>query len=184
MLDAGVREISVDIAASAPPGLRYVCDSGPAIRRRRAGKGFVYLHAKGRRITAPDILRRIRSLVIPPAWTTDVWICPSADGHIQATGRDAKGRKQYRYHAEYREAREGAKFEHMPTTGFGSGRPSVSTLSFAARSTCSAAVAHLVSPNKLHHLYLAEWKSAYPEAKLWGPELTIRRRRDLSFAGP
>ncbi len=112
MLDAGVREISVDIAAPAPPGLRYVCDSGPAIRRRRAGKGFVYLDAKGRRITAPDILRRIRSLVIPPAWT-DVWICPSADGHIQATGRDAKGRKQYRYHAEYREAREGAKFEHM-----------------------------------------------------------------------
>jgi len=112
MLDAGVHEISVDIAAPTPPGLRYVCDSGPAIRRRRAGKGFVYLDARGRRITAPDILRRIRSLVIPPAWT-DVWICPSADGHIQATGRDAKGRKQYRYHADYREAREGAKFEHM-----------------------------------------------------------------------
>ncbi len=57
-------------------------------------------------------LRRIRELVIPPAWTA-VWICASADGHIQATGRDAKGRKQYRYHAEYREAREEAKFEHM-----------------------------------------------------------------------
>ena len=58
------------------------------------------------------MLRRIRSLVIPPAWT-DVWICPSADGHIQATGRDARGRKQYRYHADYRVAREEAKFEHM-----------------------------------------------------------------------
>ena len=112
MLDSGVQVLSVDVAAPAPPGVRYVCDSGPAIRRRRAGKGFVYFDAKGRRITDPDIVRRIRSLVIPPAWT-DVWICPSAAGHIQATGRDAKGRKQYRYHAEYREAREEAKFEHM-----------------------------------------------------------------------
>ncbi len=98
--------------APPPPGLRYVCDSGPAIRRRRAGKGFVYLDAKGRRVADPDIIRRIRSIVIPPAWT-DVWICPSASGHIQATGRDAKGRKQYRYHADFREAREEAKFEHM-----------------------------------------------------------------------
>ena len=112
MLDSGVHLLSVDIASPAPPGLRYVCDSGPAIRRRRAGKGFVYLDAKGRRITDPDVLRRIRSIVIPPAWA-DVWICPSADGHIQATGRDARGRKQYRYHADFREAREEAKFEHM-----------------------------------------------------------------------
>jgi DNA topoisomerase I len=112
MLDSAVLVLSVDVASPAPLGLRYVCDSGPAIRRRRAGKGFVYLDSKGRRIADPDILRRIRSLVIPPAWT-DVWICPSADGHVQATGRDAKGRKQYRYHAEYREAPEGAKFEHM-----------------------------------------------------------------------
>ena len=113
MLDDEVQiSVSVDVAMPAPPGLRYVCDSKPAIRRRRAGKGFVYLDAKGRQIADAGILKRIRALVIPPAWT-DVWICASANGHIQATGRDAKGRKQYRYHAEYREAREEAKFEHM-----------------------------------------------------------------------
>jgi Eukaryotic DNA topoisomerase I, catalytic core len=111
MLDAEIR-ISVDVDMPAPPGLRYVCDSGPAIRRRRAGKGFVYFDAKGRRIANADTLQRIRSLIIPPAWT-DVWICAAADGHIQATGRDAKGRKQCKYHAEYREAREQSKYEHL-----------------------------------------------------------------------
>jgi DNA topoisomerase I len=111
MLDSETR-ISVDVAMPAPPGLRYVCDDAPAIRRRRAGKGFVYLDAKGRRVADPAVLKRIRSLVIPPAWE-NVWICPSANGHIQATGRDAKGRKQYRYHADYREAREQSKYEHM-----------------------------------------------------------------------
>ena len=111
MLDAEIR-ISVDVDMPAPPGLRYVCDAGPAIQRRRAGKGFVYFDAKGRRVANPDTLKRIRSLVIPPAWT-NVWICASANGHIQATGRDAKGRKQYKYHAEYREAREQSKYEHL-----------------------------------------------------------------------
>ena len=111
MFDSEVR-ISVDVAMPAPPGLRYVSDDGPAIRRRRAGRGFVYLDARGRRVANPDTLDRIRSLVIPPAWT-DVWICAAADGHIQATGRDAKGRKQYKYHAEYREAREQTKYEHL-----------------------------------------------------------------------
>jgi len=115
MLDAEIQrtvDISVDVAAPAPKGLCYVCDRGPAIRRRRAGKGFVYFDARGRRIADPEVLRRIKALAIPPAWT-NVWICPSANGHIQATGRDAKGRKQYRYHGEFRDAREGAKFEHM-----------------------------------------------------------------------
>ena len=112
MLDIQAH-VSVEVAVSAPPpGLRYVSDAGRGIRRRRAGKGFVYFDAKGARIADPAVLRRIRALVIPPAWT-DVWICPSPHGHIQATGRDAKGRKQYRYHADYREAREEAKFEHM-----------------------------------------------------------------------
>ena len=111
MLDAGVRLLSIDVASPSPPGLSHVCDSGPAIRRRKAGRGFVYLDAKGRRIADPDIVRRIRSLVIPPAWT-DVWICPSAVGHIQAIRRDAGGRKQCRYHADDREAREEAKHEH------------------------------------------------------------------------
>ena len=111
MLDAEIH-ISVDVAMPAPLGLRYVCDSGPAIRRRRSGKGFLYLDAKGKRVANADTLKRIRSLVIPPAWT-DVWICAAADGHIQATGRDAKRRKQYKYHAEYREAREQSKYEHL-----------------------------------------------------------------------
>ena len=111
MLDSEVHA-SVEIAAPAPPGLRYVCDDAPAIRRRRAGKGFVYLDARGRRVADAVVLKRIRSLVIPPAWT-DVWICAAADGHIQATGRDAKGRKQYRYHADYREAREQSKYDHL-----------------------------------------------------------------------
>jgi DNA topoisomerase I len=111
MFDAEIH-VSVDIAAPAPPGLRYVCDAGPAITRRRAGKGFVYRDAKGRRVVNADTLKRIRALVIPPAWT-DVWICAAPNGHIQATGRDAKGRKQYKYHAEYREARELSKYEHL-----------------------------------------------------------------------
>lgn len=111
MLNSEVS-VSVEIAMPAPPGLRYVCDDAPAIRRRRAGKGFVYLDARGRRVADAVVLKRIRSLVIPPAWT-DVWICAAADGHIQATGRDAKRRKQYRYHADYREAREQSKYEHL-----------------------------------------------------------------------
>jgi DNA topoisomerase I len=111
MLDSEIH-VSLNVAVPALPGLRYVSDDAPAIRRRRAGKGFIYLDAKGRRVANADALERIRSLVIPPAWT-DVWICASADGHIQATGRDAKGRKQYKYHADYREAREQSKYEHL-----------------------------------------------------------------------
>jgi DNA topoisomerase-1 len=99
-----------DAAESA--GLRYVLDDRPGIRRIRSGTGFSYREADGTRLTDPDTLRRIRSLVIPPAWT-DVWICPVADGHIQATGRDARKRKQYRYHARFREVRESTKYEHV-----------------------------------------------------------------------
>jgi DNA topoisomerase I len=93
-------------------GLRYVSDDPPAMRRKRAGRGFVYLNAKGRPVADTETLQRIRLLVIPLAGT-DVWICASADGHMQATGRDAKGRKQYKYHADYREAREQSKYEHL-----------------------------------------------------------------------
>jgi DNA topoisomerase I len=89
-------------------GLRYMSDERPGIRRRKAGKGFSYLNPDGKVVTDKQALRRIRSIVIPPAWA-DVWICRSADGHIQATGRDAKGRKQHRYHATFREVRESSK---------------------------------------------------------------------------
>lgn len=98
-----------DAAESA--GLRYVSDARPGIRRRRAGARFTYERANGIKITDLAALKRIKSLAIPPAWT-DVWICPTSDGHIQATGRDAKGRKQYRYHASFRDIRESTKYEH------------------------------------------------------------------------
>ena len=92
--------------------LRYYTDSDPGIRRQRVGRGFSYIAANGKRIRNPKTLERIRRLAIPPAWT-DVWICPREDGHIQATGRDAKGRKQYRYHSRYRAERDETKFHRM-----------------------------------------------------------------------
>lgn len=92
-----------------PARLRYVSDATPGIRRRRYGKAFVYLHPRGQRVRDPRVLTRIRKLAIPPAYR-DVWICPHADGHLQATGRDARGRKQYRYHAQFRAFREQRKY--------------------------------------------------------------------------
>ena len=92
--------------------LRRVDCSGPGIRRRRRGKGFEYLDEEGNRITEPSVLDRIRELAIPPAWE-EVWICPYPLGHIQATGTDAAGRKQYRYHDLWRERRDRQKFEEM-----------------------------------------------------------------------
>ena len=94
------------------PRLRRVDCSGPGISRRRAGRGFVYLDQNGKRLTDPDVLGRIRALAVPHAWT-DVWICPLPAGHIQATGTDAKGRRQYRYHDVWRMHRDREKFEHM-----------------------------------------------------------------------
>jgi DNA topoisomerase-1 len=98
--------------AAENAGLRYVSDEEPGIRRKKAGKGFCYVRPGGAKVADADTLWRIKKLAIPPAWT-DVWICPHANGHIQATGRDAKGRKQYRYHAAFREVRESTKYEHM-----------------------------------------------------------------------
>ncbi|MDQ3896851.1 MAG: DNA topoisomerase IB [Actinomycetota bacterium] len=94
------------------PRLRRADCSAPGIRRRRAGRGFVYFDPSGTRVTDPDVLDRVRALVIPPAWT-DVWICTDARGHIQATGVDARGRRQYRYHDVWRERRDREKFDHM-----------------------------------------------------------------------
>jgi DNA topoisomerase-1 len=98
--------------AAAEAGLRYVSDEQPGISRRRAGKAFGYLLPRGGKVTDAATLARIRALAIPPAWT-QVWICPRADGHIQATGRDAKGRKQYRYHPRWREVRDASKYDHL-----------------------------------------------------------------------
>src|SRR4029453_17681125 len=93
-------------------GLVHVSDSAPGLRRKRAGKGFAYVDARGRTVRNTSALQRIRSLAIPPAWT-DVWICARADGHIQATGRDARGRKQYRYHPDWTRVRDEAKFDRL-----------------------------------------------------------------------
>jgi DNA topoisomerase I len=104
-------------AAAKEAALAYVSDEQPGIRRRRAGTGFFYVSANGERITDPAIRDRIDRLAIPPAWT-DVWISPKANGHIQATGRDAKGRKQYRYHSRWTLCRDEAKFSSLVTFAY------------------------------------------------------------------
>ena len=93
-------------------GLRYETDSREGIRRKPRGRGFVYVDPEGRQIRDEATLARIRKLAIPPAWT-DVWICPAEDGHLQATGRDARGRKQYRYHPLWRARRDQIKFDRL-----------------------------------------------------------------------
>jgi DNA topoisomerase I len=98
-------------------GLEYVSDEdGPCIRRRRRGRGWEYTGPDGERISDPDERDRIDAIAIPPAWT-HVWICPTGDGHILATGRDSKGRKQYRYHPDFRAARDETKFDLMSAFG-------------------------------------------------------------------
>lgn len=93
-------------------GLTYVSDTEPGFRRIKSGRGFSYRRPDGGPISDAGTLKRIALLAIPPAWT-DVWICPSASGHIQATGRDNKNRKQYKYHPQWREVRDQTKYEHM-----------------------------------------------------------------------
>lgn len=97
-------------------GLRYVSDTMPGISRRRAGRGFHYRDATGSAISDKATLARIKGLVIPPAWQ-DVWICPTPHGHIQATGRDARGRKQYLYHPHWREVRDETKYARLAAFG-------------------------------------------------------------------
>ncbi len=104
------------LESAAEAGLRYVSGCGPCIRRLRHGKSFRYVGPDGRPVREAKHLARIRSLVIPPAWR-DVWICPSPNGHLQAVGWDAKGRKQYRYHPRYRATRDQAKFSRMIAFG-------------------------------------------------------------------
>ncbi|MEA3158604.1 MAG: topoisomerase [Gammaproteobacteria bacterium] len=114
----GVAAEAAQMAVEA--GLIYVSDAEPGIRRLRAGKGFRYLTPENRRLAAAKELKRIASLAIPPAYR-DVWISVKARGHLQATGRDARGRKQYRYHPDWRQVRDSAKFDRM--VAFGEGLP-------------------------------------------------------------
>jgi len=97
-------------------GLRYTNDSRPGIQRKKSGKDFEYFDSRGRRIRDRNTLVRLKRLVIPPAWE-DVWICPSPNGHLQATGRDARGRKQYRYHQDWRTERDATKYGNMIAFG-------------------------------------------------------------------
>ncbi len=119
---------SVGVSSPAPEesarivGLSYVSGNGPGISRERRGKGFAYRDANGKLIRDVTILRRIRLLVIPPGWR-DVWICPLAHGHLQATGYDSRTRKQYRYHPRYRTVRDATKFSRM--IAFGTALPQI-----------------------------------------------------------
>jgi DNA topoisomerase-1 len=99
-------------SSSSTPRLRRADCTGPGLRRRKHGRGFVYLDPDGERIDDPEVLQRIHELVIPPAWE-EVWICPYPGGHIQATGSDQAGRKQYLYHPRWRARRDQEKFEDM-----------------------------------------------------------------------
>jgi DNA topoisomerase-1 len=109
-------------ASAADAGLRYVTDAEPGLRRMRAGKGFRYVDADGKAVRDPERVAWIKGLAIPPAWT-DVWICPSPHGHLQATGHDARGRKQYRYHPRWRAQRDELKFGRM--LSFGKALPAI-----------------------------------------------------------
>ncbi|MCA1645947.1 MAG: hypothetical protein LC797_10955 [Chloroflexi bacterium] len=105
-------ESSASIESATAAGLHYLNDEGPGIRRKRAGTAFSYIDDDGQRIRDRQVLARIKALAIPPAWT-DVWICADPDGHIQATGRDARRRKQYRYHPRWHAVRDTAKYERL-----------------------------------------------------------------------
>lgn len=119
---AALPIITDPVASAASAGLRHIAPEGPGLRRRRVGKGFAYYDADGHLVRDRATLTRVRALALPPAWR-DVWICPRADGHIQAVGRDAKGRKQYRYHARWREVRDETKYNRMLV--FGAALPKV-----------------------------------------------------------
>jgi len=110
------------LEAAEDAGLRYVSDDQPGFSRKRKGEDFEYFDAKGEPIRDEQRLLRIKRLAIPPAWS-DVWICPSPNGHIQATGRDARGRKQYRYHERWREIRDENKYDRL--VNFGKALPKI-----------------------------------------------------------
>ena len=111
-MSANAPATTEHVKAAKRAGLRYTTDSVRGISRKRVGDGFIYIAANGIPVTSERKLRRIRGLAIPPAWT-DVWICPHANGHLQVTARDAKARKQYRYHPKYRAVKDETKFNRM-----------------------------------------------------------------------
>jgi DNA topoisomerase-1 len=117
-----LRLVTDPVESAKVAGLRYVTDERPGITRKRSRGRMVYVKPDGTRVRDQKTLARIRSLALPPAWT-DVWICPSENGHLQATGRDAKGRKQYRYHPRWHEVRDETKYWRM--LAFGEALPAI-----------------------------------------------------------
>src|SRR5438046_491094 len=111
-LSADAAELVDPVASARAAGLRYVSDQSPGLRRERVGKGFTYGDSGGGTVADAETIGRIKRLAVPPAWS-DVWICPDPRGHLQATGRDARGRKQYRYHPHWREVRDAVKYDRM-----------------------------------------------------------------------
>src|SRR2546430_536095 len=109
---ADAAELVDPVASARAAGLRYVSDQSPGLRRKRAGKGFTYVVGGGPTLRYAECIAGSKPLAVPPAWT-DVWICPDPRGHLQATGRDVRGRKQYRYHARWREVRDAVKYDRM-----------------------------------------------------------------------
>ena len=172
-------------------GLRYVMDRRPGIRRKRIGKKFRYIGVDGAPITAEDKLERIKKLSIPPAWT-DVWISPVPNGHLQATGRDAKGRKQYRYHPQWTEVRNETKYHRM--VAFGATLPTIRArigrdlrLSGLRRERVLATVVKLMDETCIrvgneeyarmnHHYGLTTLENEHVDVKRRHPALPVRRQ--------
>jgi DNA topoisomerase I len=121
-VNAATTVLAESVEAAEDAGLRYVTDDQPGFSRQRKGEEFEYLDQKGKPIRDEQRLLRIKRLAIPPAWT-EVWICPSSNGHIQATGRDARRRKQYRYHERWREVRDENKYDRL--VNFGKALPKI-----------------------------------------------------------
>ncbi|MEP6625450.1 MAG: DNA topoisomerase IB [Acidimicrobiia bacterium] len=170
--------------------LRYVHDDDPGITRRRAGKGFVYQSPRGKRITADGELTRIKALAIPPAWT-DVWISPDARGHLQATGRDARGRKQYRYHADWRAEQESKKFDRM--IEFGVALPTIRRqiakdyrLPGLPHDKVVASIVHLLEASliRVGNEEYARTNGSFGLTTLRDPHVTVGRGGDIEFTFP
>ena len=121
-MSSRLQELQNPVESATVVGLRYVTDSMPGIRRNPSGRSFLYTYPTGDVIREEMVLGRIKSLAIPPAWR-EVWICPDPSGHLQATGRDARARKQYRYHPRWREVREETKYARM--VAFGKALPKI-----------------------------------------------------------
>ena len=119
---SSITSVPEPVESARAAGLRYTTDARPGLRRRRNGHGFAYFSPDGKRVRDAADIDRMRKLVIPPAWT-DVWICPDARGHLQATGRDARGRKQHRYHPRWRQVRDETKYDRM--IGFAQALPTI-----------------------------------------------------------